>query len=97
MDRASRQPATEQLSLPTLLGLFLVPGALITLAYVLLAPLIDSAGFPPIAALLVAIVIVLLPFELGVVLRAAAVREIDRSCPIDDQFPSATGCGWFRC
>jgi CAAX protease family protein len=60
----------EQLPLPTLLALFLVPGALMTVAYVLIAPLVEGAGFPPIAALLIAIVVVLLPIELGVILRA---------------------------
>ena len=63
-------PAPEQLGLPTLLGLFLIPGALATVAFVLLAPFIERAGFPPLAALLVAIVVVLLPVELGVILRA---------------------------
>jgi membrane protease YdiL (CAAX protease family) len=66
------EPATRQLALPTLLGLFLIPGALTTLAYVVLAPFIESAGFPPIAALLAAIVIVLLPVELAVILRAGS-------------------------
>lgn len=62
--------AIEQLRLPTLLVLFLVPGALMTVAYVVIAPVVETAGFPPIAALLLAIVVVLLPIELGVVLRA---------------------------
>jgi hypothetical protein len=56
--------------LPTLLGLFLVPGALLTVAFVLLAPFAERAGFPPIAALLAAILIVLVPFELAVIVRA---------------------------
>jgi uncharacterized protein len=60
----------EQLALPALLALFLVPGALMTAAYVLLAPVVERAGFPPIAALLVAILIVLIPFELAVILRS---------------------------
>jgi membrane protease YdiL (CAAX protease family) len=63
-------PATEQLTLPRLLALFLVPGAFMTVAYAVIAPFIETAGFPPIAALLLAILIVLVPFELGVVLRA---------------------------
>jgi CAAX protease family protein len=67
-------PATEQLPLPTLLGLFLIPGALMTVVYVVIAPFIETAGFPPIAALLVAIVIVLLPIELGVILWASRDR-----------------------
>jgi membrane protease YdiL (CAAX protease family) len=62
--------ATEQLALPTLLALFLVPGALMTVVFVIFAPFVETAGFPPIAALLVAILIVLVPFELGVIVRA---------------------------
>jgi CAAX protease family protein len=65
-----RAERPEQLALPTLLALFLVPGALMTAAYVLLAPLVERVGFPPIAALLVAILIVLIPFELAVILRS---------------------------
>jgi len=67
---AATQAATEQLGLPRLLALFLVPGAIMTLVYVVIEPFVESAGFPPIAALLVAILIALLPFELGVILRA---------------------------
>jgi membrane protease YdiL (CAAX protease family) len=61
---------TEQLGMPTLLALFLVPGALMTLAFVVIAPIIESVGFPPLAALLVAILLVLIPIELGVLLWA---------------------------
>ena len=61
---------TEQLALPRLLALFLVPGALMTVAYILLAPFVQTAGFPPIMALLLAIAVVLVPIEVGVVLRA---------------------------
>ena len=50
---------------------FLVPGALTTVAFVALAPLVERLGLPPITALLGAIVGVLVPIELGVVLRAA--------------------------
>ena len=60
----------EQLSTARLLALFLVPGALMTLAFVLLTPVVEAIGFPPIAALLLAIVGVLVPFELAVVLWA---------------------------
>ena len=71
MSEAAQPPrATEQLRLPALLVLFLAPGALTTVIYVLIAPVVENAGFPPIAALLIAIVVVLLPIELGVVLRA---------------------------
>ena len=63
--------ATEQLGLPTLLALFLVPGGIMTVVFVVIAPFIETAGFPPIAALLVAILVVLLPIGLGVILRAS--------------------------
>ena len=68
---ASHPSATEQLALPKLLALFLVPGALMTVVYVVIAPFVETSGFPPIAALLVAILVVLVPFELGVILRAS--------------------------
>jgi membrane protease YdiL (CAAX protease family) len=67
--------AAEQLRLPTLLALFLVPGALITVAFAIFAPIVEAAGFPPIAALLAAITLVLLPFELGVLLWAGRSRD----------------------
>jgi membrane protease YdiL (CAAX protease family) len=43
---------------------------MVTVAFVLLAPLAKAADFPPIAALLAAIMLVLVPVELGIVLRA---------------------------
>jgi membrane protease YdiL (CAAX protease family) len=67
---AQPSPAIEQFRLPALLALFLVPGALTTLAFVLIAPFVEGAGFPPIAALLIAILVVLIPIEVGVILRA---------------------------
>ena len=70
MVRPNHSPATEQLALPRLLALFLVPGALMTVVYVVIAPFIETAGYPPIAALLLAILVVLVPIELGVILRA---------------------------
>src|SRR4249920_2924320 len=60
----------DQLPLARLLALFLVPGALMTLVFVALAPIVETLGFPPILALLAAIMGVLVPFEVGVVLWA---------------------------
>jgi CAAX protease family protein len=74
-DSSPPTPATEQLTLPALLAYFLVPGALMTLAFVVLAPIVESAGFPPLAALLIAILLVLVPIELAVVLRAGRGQE----------------------
>jgi membrane protease YdiL (CAAX protease family) len=69
-------PVTEQLGLAKLLALFLIPGAIMTAVFVVLAPVVETAGFPPIAALLVAIVIVLVPFEVGVIVRAARAQGV---------------------
>jgi uncharacterized protein len=70
VERPSPEPVTPQLALPQLIALFLIPGALTTIAYVIFAPFIERAGFPPLAALLLAIPLVLVPIELGVMLRA---------------------------
>ena len=48
-----------------MLGLHLIPGALLTAFYFLTAPLVMSVGYPPEMALLLGILIVLIPFELG--------------------------------
>jgi membrane protease YdiL (CAAX protease family) len=56
-----------------LVALFLAPGAVVTIAFVLLAPLARTLGMPPLAALLAAIAFVLVPIELGIVLRAGPV------------------------
>ena len=65
------------LSIPRLLALHLVPGAIATLVFVLLAGPIEAAGYPPLAAFLVAIAVVIVPFELGVI--ALAGRRADGS------------------
>lgn len=54
-----------------LLLLHLAPGVVATLVYVLLAGPLVSAGFPPITALFVAIAGVIIPVELGVIVRAS--------------------------
>jgi membrane protease YdiL (CAAX protease family) len=64
-------PTPDQFSFPQLVALHLVPGALVTVGFVAFAPVMEAVGFPPIAALMAAIVVVLVPLELGIVLRAA--------------------------
>ena len=71
---ARARTGMRQLSTRALLVLHLIPGALMTAGFVAFAPLAEAAGFPPIAALLVAIAIVLVPIELGI-LAWAARRE----------------------
>jgi membrane protease YdiL (CAAX protease family) len=48
--------------------LHLLPGALITAFYFLTAPLAMRAGYPALMALLLAILVILIPFELGYLL-----------------------------
>ncbi|MFL5719035.1 MAG: CPBP family intramembrane glutamic endopeptidase [Chloroflexota bacterium] len=67
---ATSTTSVDQLSLPSLVALSLVPGALVTASFVAAAPLTEALGFPPISALLASIVLVLVPLELGVVLWA---------------------------
>ena len=50
------------------LTLHLLPGALITAFYFLAGPLVMRAGYPSIMALFLAIVVILIPFELGYLL-----------------------------
>ena len=70
---ATANPAvtrTADLPLATMVALHLVPGILVAGAFVAFAPIAANVGFLPIAALLAAIALVLVPFELGVVVWA---------------------------
>jgi membrane protease YdiL (CAAX protease family) len=66
----SERTEVEQLSWARLLLLHLAPGAIATALFVVLADPIQDAGYPPLAAFLVAIAVVIVPFELAVVLLA---------------------------
>ena len=55
----------KPLSIWQMLGLHLIPGALLTIFYFLIAPAIIRAGYPPMLAILLAILVILIPFELG--------------------------------
>jgi CAAX protease family protein len=48
-----------------MLGLHLIPGALITIFFFLTAPAIIHAGYPALMSLWLAILLILIPFELG--------------------------------
>ena len=52
-------------------GFHLLPGALTTAVYGLLAPIMMASGFPALFALLLAALLVLIPFELGYLLYQA--------------------------
>jgi uncharacterized protein len=63
------QPAIEQWSLRRLLALHLLPGSLTTAFYIAAAPVVMRIGFPPLFAILLAIVLIVIPFEIGFLLR----------------------------
>jgi membrane protease YdiL (CAAX protease family) len=65
-----------QLSVPAMLALHLMPGVLMTAGFVAFAPIVELIGLPPIAALLAAIVLILVPVELGVLVRAARAERV---------------------
>ncbi len=61
----------EQHSVARTVVLHLLPGALITAFYVGAAPVVRSLGFPSLMAIFLAIVFVLIPFELGYLIYQA--------------------------
>ena len=65
----------EQHSIGRSVVLHLLPGALITLFFALTAPVARGLGFPSLLAILVAIPFVLIPFELGYLLREGRRRN----------------------
>ncbi len=56
---------TDVHSVPRTLTLHLLPGALATVFFFLAGPPLIRAGYPPLLALLLAILVILIPFELG--------------------------------
>ena len=94
-DRVSSS-SVEQLSVPKLVALHLVPGALITVAFVALAPLVKAVGLPPIAALLAAILLVLIPVELGIVFGPSDATAVPRRCRTGSGWHYESGCGSSR-
>ncbi len=67
--------APEQHSTGRSVVLHLLPGALITLFFALTAPVARSLGFPSLLAILLAIPVVLIPFELGYLLHEGRRRN----------------------
>jgi hypothetical protein len=70
----SRVAEVEQHSLPVSVALHLLPGILTAAVFYALAPAMTSAGYPAIAAAVVAVGLVLLSAELGWLLREAHRR-----------------------
>ena len=61
----------EQHSVARTLVLHLLPGALILAFFVAVAPLVGSFGFPPVMGVYLAILFVLIPFQLGYLIYQA--------------------------
>ena len=68
--------ADEQHSLGRTLVLHLLPGALMVAFYIVAAPVVRDLGFPSLMAIYLAILFVLIPFELGYVLYCARKNGI---------------------
>lgn len=64
-----------QMALGRSILLHLLPGALISLFYFLLGPTMMRAGYPPVAALFLGILLVLIPVELGYLLYLGRKRN----------------------
>ncbi|MBN2499254.1 MAG: CPBP family intramembrane metalloprotease [Anaerolineales bacterium] len=63
-----KENAYPQQSLLKSTGLHILPGALVTLGFILFKPLLDASGYPPLFAFLLAILFVDLPVMWGILL-----------------------------
>lgn len=68
MNHALSNQSYSQHTLGKSLLLHIIPGILVTIVFLLLKPLLDATGFPPLLAFLLAILLVDIPFMLGVML-----------------------------
>ena len=78
MNKRISTPTTSdvpQHSLLKSLGLHVLPGALTTAAFLAFKPLLDTSGYPPLLAFLLAVTLVDLPVLLGVMLVAGKKRN----------------------
>ena len=71
--------------------LHLLPGALITAFYVGVAPVVRAFGFPSLMALYLAIVIVLIPFELGYLFSRARTEGVSLATVVRYREPVPRG------
>jgi len=57
----------RQHTIPQTILLHLLPGALITITFILLGPVLKQKHLPPLLAILIPILLILIPFELGLI------------------------------
>jgi membrane protease YdiL (CAAX protease family) len=61
------ESSVEQHSIPQTILLHLLPGALITITFIFLGPLLKRNHLPQLLAILIPILLILIPFELGLI------------------------------
>lgn len=71
MEEEKLRSTIEQYSLLKSILLHLLPGAALTILYIIIYPIFTRNGWPSLAAFLVAIIFTLIPLELGVLLYQA--------------------------
>ncbi|MFC1879431.1 lysostaphin resistance A-like protein [Chloroflexota bacterium] len=69
MSNATSTQSNDQHSLMKSFLMHVLPGILVTVAFLLLKPLLDSSGYPPLLAFLLAVLLIDIPFMLGVMLN----------------------------
>jgi len=69
MSNSTSTQSNDQHSLMKSLLLHVAPGVLVTVVFLLLKPLLYSTGYPPLLAFLLAVLLIDIPFMLGVMLN----------------------------
>jgi membrane protease YdiL (CAAX protease family) len=69
MNNSTLSQPSDQHPLVKSFLLHVTPGVLVTVVFLLLKPLLDSTGYPPLLAFLLAVLLVDIPFMLGVMLN----------------------------
>ena len=69
MNDSTSTQIIDQHSLMKSFLMHVLPGLLVTVAFLLLKPLLDSSGYPPLLAFLLAVLLIDIPFMLGVMLN----------------------------
>ncbi len=88
--------AGEQHSAKRTIALHLLPGVLVTLFYIAIAPVMRSLGFPSLMGIFLAVVLVLIPFELGFRLYEArkSGSSPGASCSTGSRCPGDSSSSW---
>ena len=69
MKNSTAAQSIQQHALGKSFLLHIAPGTLVTVAFLVLKPVLDSTGYPPLLAFLLAILLIDIPFMLGVMLN----------------------------